>query len=264
MRHNVLLFIRALIIGLTILGYLNVYGDEDSNDGYQGWYMNYCDDVNVSGVRDWLLSSDPSAKLHAAHRILKAPTCYGIGLTQLAEDIVAKYADRASIPFLIKIVKARFDHRYVSGLDINVRALAALSIGKIINQHIGDKYNQDELFPDDIVHILIDTLGSSYDLRIRTASAQALGDVRDTSAIPALQAIVSNQNENPALQFVAMQPIATLQSVAISKGSTQQDQGMQANAGPSIGDPPADISKAAQNYLLLNFAPAYIKLIPQQ
>lgn len=105
MRHNVLLFIWALIIGLTILGYYNVYGDEDSYGGYQGLDMDYCNDINVSGVRDWLLSSDPSAKLHAARKIIKAPTCYGISLTQLAEDIVAKYADRASVPFLIKIVK---------------------------------------------------------------------------------------------------------------------------------------------------------------
>ena len=264
MRHNVLLFIWALIIGLTILGYYNVYGDEDSYGGYQGLDMDYCNDINVSGVRDWLLSSDPSAKLHAARKIIKAPTCYGISLTQLAEDIVAKYADRAAVPFLIKMVKERFDHRYVGGLDINVRALAALSIGKIVNQHIGDRYYGEGLCPDDIMHALIDTLGSSYDIRIRTASAQALGDVRDTSAIPALQAIVSNQNENPALQYVAMQSLATLQSVAIAQENTQQTQTMQANSAPVIGDPPADISQAAQNYLLLNFAPAYIKLMPQQ
>ncbi len=258
----ILLLVSVSIFFLSILA----YADEGQTCYNNGWQQNYCSDINVDGVRDELLSSKPFLKLYAAHKILQAPVCYGIGLSQLAEDIVAKYADIGSIPFLLRILNPRRDNQCGSGLDINLRALAALSIGKIVNKHIGDKQGEDEMAPDDVVVTLINTLGDGYDLRIRMASAQALGDVRDEKAIPVLQTIVSNPNENPTLQFVAMQSLATLQSVAINKGCSRQSG--QANADPAIsgsaiGDPPPDIAQSAQNYLLLNFAPAYYRLSPQ-
>ena len=271
-RHSgkILCFVSLFLIPISILFFsIHATADEGQNNcnGWKsGWQQNYCSDINVAGVRDNLLSSKPFLKLYAAHEILRAPVCYGIGLSQLAEDIVAKYADIGSIPFLLRILNPSNDNQCSSGLDINLRAMAALSIGKIVNQHIGDRRGEDEMAPDDVVDTLITTLGDGYDLRIRIASAQALGDAQDDKAIPVLQAIVSNPNENPTLQFVATQTLATLQSVAIEKNCTQQSG--QANANPAIsnsviGDPPPDIAQAAQNYLLLNFAPAYYRLSPQ-
>lgn len=258
-------WVFLLVSVSLILFSSHAFSDNDNcNRGDNGWHRDYCQNVDVSKTKDRLLSSDPSLKLHAAHKILKAPMCYGISLSQLAESIVAKYADIESIPFLIKILKAKFGHRYDSGLDVNLRSMAALSIGTIINQHIGDKHEEDEVAPDRVVDDLIKTLSNSYDLRIRTASAQALGDVRDEKAIPVLQKIVDDPNENPVLQYVATQSLATLQSVVIEKNHAQKGQTMQANTtDPPISDPPGDISQAAQNYLLLNFAPAYMKLVPQ-
>ncbi len=271
-RHSgkILCFVSLFLIPISILFFsIHATADEGQNNcnGWKsGWQQNYCSDINVDTARDELLSSKPFLKLYAAHEILRAPVCYGIGLSQLAEDIVAKYADIGSIPFLLRILKPNDDHQCGSGLDINLRAMAALSIGKIVNQHIGDKYREDESTRHDVVDTLIDTLGNGYDLRIRMASAQALGDARDDEAIPVLQTIVSNPNENPTLQFVAMQSLATLQSVAINKGCSRQSG--QTNADPAIngsaiGDPPPDIAQSAQNYLLLNFAPAYYRLSPQ-
>jgi hypothetical protein len=266
MKVLVFLLVPVSIIFLS----MHAYADEGQNgcNGWDhSWQQDYCSDINVNSARDELLSSKPFLKLYAAHEILRVPECYGVGLSQLAEDIVAKYADTGSIPFLLRILKPRGNHQCGSGLDINLRAMTALSIGNIVYQHIGDRYREDEIARDDVVNTLIDTLGDGYDLRIRMASAQALGDVRDDKAISALQAIVSNPNENPTLQFVAMQSIATLQSVAIEKNCSQQSG--QANVDPAIsgaaiGDPPPDIAQSAQNYLLLNFAPAYMKLVPQR
>jgi len=266
MKYKVFLLVFSIVFLMPYTLFANYSNGNHLNN--HGWYQDYCQDVNIGSVRDRLLSSDPSAKLHAAHKILKAPLCYGISLSQLAEDIVAKYADRGSITFLLKILKQKIDHKYNQGLDINVRALAAFSIGRIVNKHIEDRHNEDKLCSDNIVKALIKTLGSSYDLRIRIASAQALGDVRDVEAIPALQAIVSDQNENSVLQFVAMQSLDTLESVTIQRNHEGWKHSHHNKAMARDTDPPTDytpnIADAARNYLLFNFAPAYIKLMPQK
>lgn len=77
-----------------------------------------------------------------------------------------------------------------------VRRLAARELGK--------RKHKQALSP------LVDALQHDRDVWVREAAAQALGDLGDRAALPALHAVVSNTQESGLVREAAVRAIQTL------------------------------------------------------
>jgi len=185
-------------------------------------------------------STEPRVAGKASVEVLKRAEEINVSIVRGAMARAGKLMDWRAFPHLISILeekeniplsplgRGQGEGQYL--FDADTRALCALSIGNIFGNRgfePQEKDNQEEKEPaftgDNAVQALVRALSPQEDIRVRLASAQALGESCTPTTIPPLKAIVNDTNENPVLQIIAVRSLTQLYSCLVARNITPPD-----------------------------------------
>jgi hypothetical protein len=164
-----------------------------------------------------LISDDNKVAGKAAQDILKCAEELNVGIVRLAMSRAGEVEDWRSNPFLIQILeeKGKYENGKFGGFDATTRALSALVMGEIVGGRGFSEEGQDEeekKVSNNVVNALIDGLDKEEEIRVRLASAQALGDTFSHRAVEPLRAIAEDESEDAMLRVVALRSLTKILS----------------------------------------------------
>jgi len=184
-----------------------------------------------------MASTDPKVAGRAAIAILKEADKINVSIVRGAMARAGELQDWRAFPHLISILeeketislsplgRGQGEGQYL--FDTDTRALCALSIGNVFGNRgfePQEKDNQGEKEPaftgDNAVQALLQSLSPQEDIRVRTASVQALGQSCTLTAWMPMKAIVDDPQENPVLQSMSVRSLTRLYYCLISHGIT--------------------------------------------
>lgn len=172
---------------------------------------------DIESVLADLNSADSKIAGKAAQEILKCADELNVGIVRLAILRCGEVEEWRCAPFLIEIFEERgkYEDGGFKGFDATTRALSALAMGEIVGKRGFSEVESDEeekKVSENVVGTLIGGLDKGEGIRVRFASAQALGDTFSHKAVEPLRAIAEDENEDAMLKVIAIRSLTKILS----------------------------------------------------
>jgi len=172
---------------------------------------------DIESVLSDLNSAEKKVAGKAGQEILKCADKLNVGIVRLAISRCGELEEWRCNPFLIEILEERgkYEDGEFEGFDATTRALSALAMGEIVGVRgfaEEEKEEEEKKVSDNVVNALIKGLEKDEEIRVRLASAQALGDTFSHRAIEPLRAIADDENEDAMLRVVAVRSLTKILS----------------------------------------------------
>lgn len=170
---------------------------------------------DIESVLSELSSTESKVAGKAAQELLKCADELNVGIVRLAISRCGEVEEWRCNPFLIKVFEERgkFDVGEFDGFDATTRALSALAMGEIVGGRgfaEEEKSEEEKKVSENVVEALIEGLDKGEEIRVRLASAQALGDTFSHKAVEPLRTIADDENEDAMLRVVAMRSLTKI------------------------------------------------------